>query len=122
MRMRPATKAPSLRGRGVASAAIAALVFGLTGCTSSPDAGDDPVPEVPGQTRAQRLLELDRDIEADYDRLLELLLEPTRVDSIPLRDSPELAEIAERLPRLQEERRRLEAETAAGNAAAGEAP
>ena len=51
---------------------------------------------------------IDRAIEADYDRLLELIVEPTRVDSIPLRENPELLEIAKRLPRLQAERQRLE--------------
>ena len=35
------------------------------------------------QTRAQRLLALDRAIEADYTRLLELIVEPTMLKSQP---------------------------------------
>ena len=104
------TPNPSPHRRGWAlgfALLVTSMATTLSGCTSSP-AAQDPLPETPGQTRAQRLLALDSAIEADYDRLLELIVEPTRVDSIPLRENPELLEIAKRLPRLQAERQRLE--------------
>ena len=87
-------------------AACAAMI----GCATSPDApGESDLGTVAaGETRAQRLLALDIAIEADYNRLLELIFEPTTVTSIPLRTNPELLEIAERLPPMQAERQRLE--------------
>ncbi|MFP8873578.1 MAG: hypothetical protein VCB42_03365 [Myxococcota bacterium] len=100
---------------------VAVVVTSPTGCASSPDSrsASNSLPEAPGQTRAQRLLALDRAIEADYDRLLELIVEPTRVDSVPLRENPELLAIAERLPRLQAERQRLETEMSGQEPAPG---
>ena len=100
-------RAPGHRCVAPVLAVLVAVATASIGCASSP-AAQDPLPETPGQTRAQRLLALDRAIEADYTRLLELIVEPTRVDSIPLRENPELLEIAKRLPRLQAERQRLE--------------
>ena len=88
---------------------LAALVA-MIGCATSPDApGESDLGTVAaGETRAQRLLALDIAIEADYNRLLELIFEPTTATSIPLRTNPELLEIAERLPPMQAERQRLE--------------
>lgn len=82
----------------------------MIGCATSPDAPgeSDLGTAAAGETRAQRLLALDIAIEADYNRLLELIFEPTTVTSIPLRTNPELLEIAERLPPMQAERQRLE--------------
>lgn len=90
-----------------------ALAMMAAACAKNPSESPEvisPLPVVEGQTRAQRLLALDNAIEADYNRLLELILEPPRVDSTPLRSNPELFEIARRLPAMQAERQRLEAE------------
>ena len=79
------TPNPSPHRRGWAlgfALLVTSMATTLSGCASSPVA-QDPLPETPGQTRAQRLLALDHAIEADYDRLLELIVEPTMLKSQP---------------------------------------
>ena len=58
---------------------------------------------------------LERAIEADRARLVELISERA-VDDPGLRGSPELVEIAERLPQLEEELRLLRENLAASKA------
>jgi hypothetical protein len=58
---------------------------------------------------------LERAIEADRARLIELISERA-VDDPGLRESPELVEIAERLPQLEEELRLLRENLAASKA------
>ena len=63
-------------------------------------------PAVSETQRSKRLREIDRQLALDKKRITELLSRPATPETPPLRLDPELGEIAERMPRLQAERRR----------------
>ena len=64
-------------------------------------------PAVTETERSKRLREVNRQLERDQQRLIELISEPPGITAPPLRENTELRELAVRVPRLQEERRRL---------------
>ena len=97
-----------------ARASIAAGLFLLVGAAPSwaqqtgPGAHErKAVPAVTETERSKRLREVNRQLERDQQRLIELISEPPGITAPPLRENTELRELAVRVPRLQEERRRL---------------
>lgn len=97
-----------------ARASIAAGLFLLVGAVPSwaqqtgPGAGERKAPQAVTETeRSKRLREVNRQLERDQQRLIELISEPPGITAPPLRENTELRELAVRVPRLQEERRRL---------------
>ncbi len=101
---------------------ILALCGSMTALAASPIGADEPTAPSPAEAtaapaapaapavsetrRSKRLREIDRQLALDKKRITELLSRPTDPETPPLRLDPELDEIAERMPRLQAERRR----------------
>ena len=87
---------------------LAALLLMPLACarhaTPAPPAPVANDPSDPAAHAAESLRPLEQAIEADRARLVALIAE-RRDDSPPLRENPELLEIADRLPRLEEELR-----------------
>ena len=62
-------------------------------------------PTVSETLRSKRLREIDDQLARDKKRITELLSQPPSPEATPGRVDPELGQIAERMPRLQAERR-----------------
>jgi hypothetical protein len=80
--------------------ACAWLASGVVACATTPS---DELPDAAGLDTRARIAELEAEIERDHERLMALLSEPRSPESAPLREHPELHEIARRLPGLERE-------------------
>lgn len=91
----------------------AALVAGAGLAPAS--RADDAAPTA-AEVRSQRILELEGQVRDAQERLADLISEPVS-ENAPLRERPELAEIAAELSTLNVELRALRAEVAQATAA-----
>lgn len=94
-------------------AAAAALAVALAGPAASDAPPADPqnpnaASAVRETARSKRLREINVELERQQERLIELIAAPPTATAPPLRENPELRALAVSLPRLQEERRRLQ--------------
>ena len=117
MSPRPAALPAALAASLLAAALVTSACASGSAVPGATPPGDTPRTLSANETTRERALQ--QAIEADRRRL-EDLIAPPQGKSRRLHDDPELIEIAERLPRLEEELRQLkEAQSTPANASPG---